>query len=135
VSGPHNFNQGIIETFRANGGHVQGWKTLLLLTTIGAKSGKERVNPIAYTMDGNHIIIVASKGGAPTHPDWYRNILAHPLVTVEMGDERFQARATVIEGEERARLYAAHATRMPGFWDYERKTDRVIPVVALERIN
>lgn len=135
MSGPHNFNQGVIEKFRANGGKVQGWDTLLLLTTTGAKSGQERVNPLAYTMDGDRYIVVASKGGAPTHPDWYRNILTHPLVTVEVGDERFQARADVTEGEERARLFAAHAERMPGFKDYERKTDRVLPVIALERVS
>jgi deazaflavin-dependent oxidoreductase (nitroreductase family) len=125
VSGPRDFNSGIIEKFRANGGKVQGWKTLLLLTTTGAKSGKERVNPVAYSTDGDNIVIVASKGGAPTSPDWYYNLLANPLVTVEVGTERFQ---------ERARLFAHHAELMPGFRDYETKTTRVIPVIVLERV-
>ncbi|HEX9036000.1 MAG TPA: nitroreductase family deazaflavin-dependent oxidoreductase [Ktedonobacterales bacterium] len=129
-----NFNQTVIDKFRANGGRVQGWNTLLLLTTIGAKSGKERINPIAYSQDGDHLVIVASKGGAPSNPDWYFNILANPIVTVEVGSERFQARARVAKGEERDRLYADHAELMPGFKDYQRKTERRIPVIILERL-
>jgi deazaflavin-dependent oxidoreductase (nitroreductase family) len=135
VSGPGDYNQQLIEKFRARGGKVEGWGSLLLLTTTGAKTGKERVSPLAYSKDGDNYIVVASKGGAPTHPDWYRNILAHPQVTVEVAGERFQARAHVTDGEERARLFEAHAAGMPNFMDYERKTDRVLPVIALERIR
>lgn len=134
MSGPGNYNQQVIETFRANSGKVQGPNPLILLTTVGAKSGKERINPLAYSTDGDKIVIVASKGGAPTNPDWYFNVVAHPLVTVELGSERFQARARVTEGAERDRLFAHHADLMPGFKDYVTKTDRVLPVIVLERV-
>ena len=134
----NNYNQTIIEEFRAHGGKVSGQfggGNLLLLTTTGAKSGQSRVNPLVYTTDGDHYIIVASKAGAPTNPDWYHNILAHPEVTVEVGAERFQARATIAEGEERTRLYDQMASHMPGFAEYQRNTTRQIPVVVLERIH
>jgi deazaflavin-dependent oxidoreductase (nitroreductase family) len=134
MSGPSNYNQAVIESFRANGGKVQGPNSLLLLTTTGARSGQPRTNPVAYSTDGDRLVIVASKGGAPTNPDWYFNVVAHPTVTVELGSERFQARATVAEGEERDRLYAHHAELMPGFADYQDKTTRKIPVIILERI-
>ncbi len=136
MSGPHNYNQTIIETFRANEGEVPGWTRLLLLTTTGAKTGIQRVSPIAYSTDGSRLVIAASKGGAPTHPSWYSNLLANPIVTVELGPERFQARATVVTDQaERDRLYAQHAELMPGFAEYEKKTTRKIPVVLLERIS
>lgn len=136
MSGPHDYNQTIIETFRANGGKVPGWNQLLLLTTTGAKSGAQRTSPIAYSTDGDRIVIAASKGGAPTHPSWYSNLLANPIVTVELDSERYQARATVeAGGAERDRLYAHHAELMPGFAEYEKKTTRKIPVVLLERIS
>ena len=135
MSNPGNFNQMVIDTFRANGGKVDGPNQLILLTTIGAKSGQPRTNPIAYSTDGDHIIIVASKGGAPTNPDWYYNILANPVVTVELGTERFQARATIAEGQERERLFAHHAELMPGFAGYREKTTRQLPVIILERIG
>ncbi len=129
-------NQQIIEAFRANKGAVQGWSNrLLLLTTTGAKSGQPRTNPVAYSTDGDRLVIIASKGGAPTHPDWYHNLVATPIVTVELGDERFQARATVVADEaERERLYAHHAELMPGFAEYQQRTARRIPVVLLERL-
>ena len=131
------FNAQIIEQFRANGGTIQEGPfkgaPLLLLTTTGARSGQTRVNPLAYTRDGDRLVVIASKGGAPTHPDWYHNIIAHPLVTVEVGPERFQARARIAEGAERDRLYAAQAQMMPAFAEYQRKTARRIPVVVLER--
>lgn len=133
----NDFNKAIIEEFRANGGKVGGRfanTTLLLLTTIGAKSGQVRTNPVAYTTDGDHFIIMASKGGAPTNPDWYHNIKAHPTVTVELGSEQFQARAIVAEGMERDRLFRQMAEVMPGFADYQRNTDRQIPVIILERM-
>lgn len=132
----NDFNKTIIEEFRANGGKVGGQfanATLLLLTTIGAKSGQTRTNPVAYTTDGDHIIIIASKGGAPTNPDWYYNLKANPMVTVELGREQFQARAIIAEGAERDRLFTQMAEVMPGFADYQRNADRQIPVVILER--
>jgi deazaflavin-dependent oxidoreductase (nitroreductase family) len=134
MSGPSNYNQAVIDSFRANGGKVQGPNSLILLTTTGAKSGQPRTNPVAYSTDGDRLIIVASKGGAPTNPDWYFNLVAHPTVTVEQGTERFQANATLAEGDERARLYAHHAELMPGFADYQEKTTRKIPVIILERV-
>jgi deazaflavin-dependent oxidoreductase (nitroreductase family) len=108
---------------------------LLLLTTIGAKSGQARVNPAAYTTDGDRLIIIASKGGAPTNPDWYYNLKANPIVTIELGREQFQARAVVAEGAERDRLFTQMAEVMPGFADYQRNTDRQIPVIVLERMG
>jgi len=134
----NDFNKTIIAEFRANGGQVGGQfanATLLLLTTIGAKSGQARTNPAAYTTDGDHIIIIASKGGAPTNPDWYYNLKANPMVTVELGRERFQARAVVAEGAERDRLFTQMAQVMPGFADYQRNTNRQIPVIILERME
>ena len=124
----------IVDEFRSNEGRVGGYfagKTLLLLHTKGAKSQQERINPVAYIKDGSRFVVIASKGGAPTHPDWYYNILANPLVTVEVGREEFQARATVSEEPERTRLYNQMVAIMPGFDDYRRKTARVIPVIVL----
>lgn len=134
----NDFNQKIIAEFRANDGKVGGQfanTPLLLLTTIGAKSGQPRTNPAAYTTDGDRIVIIASKGGAPTNPDWYYNLKANPLVNVELGREQFQARASVAQGAERERLFAQMAEVMPGFAKYQQNTDRLIPVVTLERIE
>ena len=136
MSNPNNWNQTIIDEFRANAGQVGGafaGKTLLLLHTVGAKSGEERINPVACIADGEHLVIFASKAGAPTHPDWYYNILAHPLVTVELGTEQFQAQAEVATEPERTRLYDRMVEVMPGFADYQQKTTRVIPVITLKR--
>ena len=133
-----DWNTGIIAEFRANAGKVGGpfaGRTLLLLHTIGAKSGRERVNPVAYIKDGERYVIIASKGGAPTNPDWYHNLLAHPLVTVEVGTEQFQVRAEVTAEPERTRLYGRMVEMMPGFAEYERKTNRVIPVFVLTRVK
>lgn len=135
MTGPGNYNQQLIETFRANDGKVPGWNRLLLLTTTGAKSGQPRTSPLAYSTDGDRLVVAASKGGAPTNPDWYHNLLANPVVTVEVGSERFQARAHVTEGQERDRVYAQHAEQMPGFAEYAKKTTRKIPAVLLERIG
>ena len=133
-----DWNKATIDEFRANagkvGGHFAG-RTLLLLHTIGAKSGQERINPVVYATDGDRLVITASKGGYPTHPDWYYNLLAHPLVTVEVGAETFQARAEVVPEPERSRLYQKMVDVMPGFADYERKTTRVIPVFTLTRVK
>jgi deazaflavin-dependent oxidoreductase (nitroreductase family) len=133
-----DFNAGIVEEFRANGGKVGGRfanRPMMLLTTTGAKSGLPRVAPLVYTKDGDRIVIIASKGGAPTNPDWYHNLVANPEVTVEIGTERFAARARVTEGEERDRLYDAMAAQMPFFAEYQRNTERRIPLVVLERIG
>ncbi len=134
-----DFTNALIADFRANGGKVTSGpflgRNLLLLRTIGALSGGPRLAPLVYTRDGDRIVIVASKGGAPTNPAWYHNILANPVVTVELGDETFQARASVVEGGERDRLYAAHAAEHPAFAEYQERTTRVIPVVGLERVS
>ncbi len=136
----NNFNRQLIEEFRANGGKINSGQfagaPLLLLNTIGAKSKQPRTNPLAYTKDGDNYLIIASKGGAPTNPDWYYNVVANPEVTLEVGPERFQAHATVLtEGEERDRLYNQMATQMPGFAEYQRNTTRRIPVVVLKRVG
>ena len=131
-----DWNRQIIEEFRANGGKVGGmWegRRLLLLTTTGAKSGQRRTNPLAYLPDGDRLLIFASKAGAPTNPDWYHNLVAHPDVTVEVGAETYEATAAVLAGEERDRLYAKQAQVSPAFADYQAKTTRAIPVVALSR--
>jgi deazaflavin-dependent oxidoreductase (nitroreductase family) len=135
MSGPSDFNQTVIERFRQNGGTVPGWSRLLLLTTTGAKSGRPLTTPLAYSTDGDRLVVAASKGGAPTNPDWYYNLLANPTVTVELGNERFQARAHVADEAERERLYRQHAELMPGFAGYQQKTTRQIPVVLLERLS
>jgi deazaflavin-dependent oxidoreductase (nitroreductase family) len=132
-----DYNKALIDDLRAHGGHASNgiWvgRDVLILTTTGAKSGTPRETPLAYTRDGDRIIIVASKGGAPTNPAWYHNILANPRVTVEVEGKRFEATAMVAEGPERRRLYDQHAAVHPSFREYEARTDRVIPVVILQR--
>ena len=128
------FNRGVVEKFRKEGGRSRGKSPVLLLTTKGARTGRERVNPLNFSRDGDRYIVMASKGGSPTHPDWYHNLVAHPIVTVEADGERFEARATVSEGAERQRLLKIHTSAMPFFGAYERRVKRrVIPVIALER--
>jgi deazaflavin-dependent oxidoreductase (nitroreductase family) len=132
-----DFNRGVIEEFRANQGRVGGpfeGAPMMLLTTTGAKSGKARTTPVVYTRDGERFVIIASKAGSPTHPDWYHNLVANPDVIVEVGEDTFSARAVVTAGEERARLYDAQSALMPNFSEYARNTTREIPVVALERL-
>ena len=132
----NDWNRQTIEAFRANGGKVGGmWegRPLLLLTTTGAKSGQRRTNPTMYLRDGDRLLVFASRGGTPTNPDWYYNLLAHPEVTVEVGAETYAATATVLSGEERDRLYAKQAGLYPQFAEYQAKTTRQIPVIALER--
>ena len=132
----NDWNRQIIEEFHANEGKVGGpfkGASLLLLTTTGAKSGQRRTTPLVYLPDGNRMVIFASKGGAPTNPDWYHNVVAHPEVTVEAGTETFEATASVVTGEERDRLYAIQAEHSPNFGEYQAKTDRKIPVIALKR--
>jgi len=135
---PNDWNQSVIAEFRANAGKVGGpfaGGSLLLLTTTGAKTGRRLTSPVMYSSDGDRLLVFASKAGAPTHPDWYHNLIANPEVTVEQGTETFNARAVVVTGEERDRLYAEQATRSPQFAEYQTKTTRQIPVVALERIS
>jgi deazaflavin-dependent oxidoreductase (nitroreductase family) len=129
-----DFNRAIIEEFRTNEGRVGGrfeGRTLLLLHSTGAKSGLPRVNPLAYVKDGDRYVIIASKGGAPTNPDWYYNLLAHPQVSIEVGTEQFDVVAQAADEPERTQLYAKMEAKMPGFTDYKHKTTRVIPVVVL----
>jgi deazaflavin-dependent oxidoreductase (nitroreductase family) len=138
MSTPNNWNAGIIEEFRANGGQVGGpfaGQTLLLLHTTGAKTHRPHLNPVAYTLDGERLVIIASKAGAPTNPDWYYNLRANPVVAVELGTEEFQARATIPGEPERTRLFNQMAAARPGFAEYQKKTTRIIPVVVLTRIK
>jgi deazaflavin-dependent oxidoreductase (nitroreductase family) len=132
----HAFNQGVVEGFRANGGVGSGrWanQPLLILTTTGARSGLPRVTPLLYSREGDHLVVIASKGGEPSHPDWYHNLVAHPEALVELGGEIFPVRAQVAEGAERRRLFDQQAAQMPFFAEYERRTPRTIPVVILVR--
>ena len=138
MSDQNERNKRIIEDFRANEGKVGGYfenTPLLLLHTTGAKSGKERVNPVATIKDNGRLVIVASKGGASSHPDWYHNLVANPIVGVEYGTEEFKARATVTSEPERSELYEKMAEKNPGFKEYEKKTDRTIPVITLTRLS
>ena len=131
-----DYNTQIIEEFRANAGKVGGrWegRDLLLLTTTGRKSGRSHTTPMVFTRDGDRLLVYASKAGAPTHPDWYLNLVADPKVVVEAGDDRYDAIAAPLEGDERDRAFAAQAAVNPTFAEYQEKTDRVIPVVALSR--
>jgi deazaflavin-dependent oxidoreductase (nitroreductase family) len=132
-----NFNQTIIDEFRANGGKVGGGfagMPMVIIHTKGAKSGQPRENPLAALVeDDGTLYIFASKGGAPTNPDWYHNIVANPEVQVEFGDDTFTADATVLTGAKRTEIYDRQKTLVPGFADYETNTTRVIPVVALTR--
>jgi deazaflavin-dependent oxidoreductase (nitroreductase family) len=132
----NDWNRQTIEEFRANEGKVGGFwegKPLLLLTTTGAKSGQQRTTPMMYLRDGDRLLVFASKRGAPTNPDWYHNLIAHPEVTVEVGTEKYEASATVMKGEERDKFYARQAELYPQFGEYEANTTRKIPVIALER--
>ena len=133
-----DFNEQIIEEFRANAGRVGGifeGDTLLLLHHTGARSGRIRVNPLAYHRDNGRYVVIASKAGAPTNPDWYHNLKAHPEVTIEAGTQggidTIDVLAREVTGEERDRLYRAQAERIPRFADYAKQTDRVIPVMVL----
>jgi len=140
----NDFNRGIIEEFRANGGTVTSFRpggsagaaapSLLLLTTTGAKTGRRHTTPLAYLADGDRLLVFASKAGAPNHPDWYHNLVANPRVTVEVGSESFKAAAAVLERRARDAIFARQAERAPQFAEYQARTTRVIPVVALTRV-
>jgi deazaflavin-dependent oxidoreductase (nitroreductase family) len=130
-----DWNTAIIEEFRANGGTVGGQfegSPLLLLHTVGARSGQQRVNPMMYRRIGDTYAVFASKAGAPTNPDWYHNLKAHPEVTAEIGTETVSLTAHVATADERAPIWAAQKDEFPGFADYESKTSREIPVVILQ---
>ena len=131
---PSDWDRGIIEEFRANSGKVGGrfeGAPMVLLTTTGAKSGEPSTTPLVCLPDGGRVLVFASKGGAPKHPGWYHNLVANPTVTVEIGTDKYEGTATVVTGDERNRLYAQQVERFPAFGDYEKKTERLIPVVAL----
>jgi deazaflavin-dependent oxidoreductase (nitroreductase family) len=138
---PHavdELNQSVIQEFRANqgrvGGPLEGWP-VLLLTMTGAKTGRTLVRPLCYSRDGDRIVIIASYGGAPHNPPWYYNLIANPIVTVEVGTEKFRARAAQVYSLERIRLFDAAAKLLPLFTDYQNKTKREIPVLTLTRID
>lgn len=136
MTSQNDFNQQIIQEFRSNSGTVGGnfaGRNMLLLTTTGAKSGTRRTTPLVYQPDGERWLIFASKGGSPTHPAWYHNLVAHPDSTIEVGSETVPVTATVLSGEERDRFYAKQVAQIPVFGEYQQKTSRRIPVVALER--
>jgi deazaflavin-dependent oxidoreductase (nitroreductase family) len=131
-----NWNEQVIAEFRANEGRVGGnfeGAPLLLLHSTGARSGQERVNPMMYLAVGDAFAVFASKAGADTNPDWYHNLRAHPEVRIEVGTETLDVTARVLDPEDREPLWEEQKRRYPGFADYETKTDRVIPVVLLER--
>jgi deazaflavin-dependent oxidoreductase (nitroreductase family) len=136
LEGLNEFNRAIVEEFRANGGKVGGGfegAPMVVLHTTGAKSGKERISPLVYQPVGDAWAIFASKGGAPDNPDWFHNVVAHPDAEIEVGTERIAVKARVLEGDEREPIWSKQKELMPGFAEYEQKTDRTIPVVLLER--
>jgi len=133
-----DWNSKIIEEFRANGGRVGGQfegAPLLLLHTVGARTRQQRVNPMMYQKVADGYAVFASKGGAPTNPDWYHNLVAHPRVTAEIGAGTVELLARVAEGEERERIWGAQKAAYPGFADYERNTTRQIPVIILQPVR
>ncbi|MFF1319144.1 nitroreductase/quinone reductase family protein [Streptomyces chartreusis] len=135
---PNDFNQQVIEEFRANKGRVGGYfegARLLLLTTTGARTGRPHTTPVGYLPDSDdRVLIIASAAGAPRHPAWFRNLVANPRVTVESGAFTYEARAVVLEGEERDRIFARAVEADPGWAAYQEKTERVIPVIALHSL-
>lgn len=132
----NDFNKQIMTEFHANAGKVGGrfeGRDVLILTTTGARTGQTRWNPLVYSKDGDRFVIVASKGGAPTSPDWYHNLAANPSAVIEVGSDVISVEASITSGAERDRLYAQHAARMPQFLEYAENTTRIIPVVVLTR--
>jgi deazaflavin-dependent oxidoreductase (nitroreductase family) len=132
------FTRMLMDDIRAHGAPTTGpmaGRPLMILTTRGARTGQERTAVITYTRDDDRYAIAASKSGAPTNPAWFHNLQADPVVTVETGGETFKARATVTAGEERDRLWDRHAAELPEFREYPKITDRVIPMILLERID
>jgi deazaflavin-dependent oxidoreductase (nitroreductase family) len=134
----NDWNRKIVEEFRANEGRVGGafeGAPLLILTSTGARSGRPRESPLLYRPEGDDLVVFASKGGAPTNPDWLANLRAHPEATVEVGTEVKRVVAREAHGDERERIWEDHKVEYPGFAEYEAKTDRVIPVVVLEVVG
>ena len=135
---PPNFDADLVAQFRANAGRLTSGpfagRTLLLLTTTGARSGKPLTKPLGFTRDGARYVVIASKGGSPTNPAWFHNLRANSRVTIEVGAEKFDAVASVPDGAERQRLYDQQAAQMPVFAKYQEMTTRQIPVVVFERI-
>jgi deazaflavin-dependent oxidoreductase (nitroreductase family) len=132
------FNKKVIDEFRSSGGKVSGQfagAPMIIITHKGAKSGNSYTSPLVYSKDGDRYVIIASKAGAPKNPSWYHNLVAHPEVTVEIGAEKFKAKAAEVKGAERDRLFAEQAKMMPQFNEYQKKTARKIPVIALERVK
>jgi deazaflavin-dependent oxidoreductase (nitroreductase family) len=130
------FNKKVIDEFRSSGGKLTGQMAespMIIITHKGAKSGTTYTSPLVYSKDGDRYVIIASKAGAPKNPSWYHNLVAHPEVTVEIGTEKFKAKATEAKGAERDRLFEAQAKMMPQFNEYQKKTARKIPVIVLER--
>lgn len=134
-----DFNRNLIQHLRDHDGKAPDGpfkdRSLVILTTKGAKSGAKHESPIVYSRDGDKYVIVASKSGAPTNPSWYHNLLAHPEVNVELGGEKFRVRAREASDDEYERLYQNHAKNMPAFNEYRTKTTRHIPVMVLERLD
>jgi deazaflavin-dependent oxidoreductase (nitroreductase family) len=136
MSSADDFNMKNIEEFRRNHGRVGGYfegAPLLLLHTVGRRSGRPRVHPVMYLKDGERYVVFASKGGADTHPDWYYNLVAHPDAQVEVGDETIDVHAEEIRGRQHDAIYQRQATLYPQFAEYQRKTKRIIPVIALTK--
>ncbi|HEY6538871.1 MAG TPA: nitroreductase family deazaflavin-dependent oxidoreductase [Candidatus Dormibacteraeota bacterium] len=134
MSPAEDFNTTVIKEFRSNGGKVGGGfegAPLLLLHTRGARSGEPRIHPVMYLRDGERYLVFASKAGAPTNPSWYHNLIAHPDASVEVDDQTIEVSATELTGAERDEKYARQASLFPGFAEYQEKTERRIPVVAL----
>jgi len=130
------FVKGHVALYKGSGGRLGttlGGRKLILLTTVGSKSGKPRTVPVVPFVDGSDMFVMASMGGAPTHPAWYTNLRAHPEVQVQLGPEQWRAKAVPLEGEERNRLWARITADMPNFGEYQKKTSRQIPVVRLVR--
>ena len=133
---PDDFNNSIINEFRANKGKVGGpfeGAPMVLLTTTGARSGKQHTTPLVPLIDGDQLYVFGSMGGAPKHPSWYHNLVANPAVSVEQGTAKFAATAQPVTGAERDALYAKQASRMPAFGNYQKQTTRTIPVIRLDR--
>lgn len=126
-------NKKVIQEFRSNGGKVDGQASLILLTTKGAKTGQPRIIPLMYVPYGNGVLAVASKGGAPKDPDWYHNLVLHPQVTVEVGNERYETTARLLSGAEREQAFQRAVEVFPPYGEYQKKAPREIPIFALDR--
>jgi len=135
---PNDWNAKIIDEFRANDGRVGGpfeGAPVVLLTTTGARSGRSHTTPLVPLVEGDGVYVFASMGGAPKHPAWYFNLLAHPEVIVERGTHKYAAKATVVSGDKRDGVFARQVALRPQFGDYQRRTKRTIPVIELKRIG